>query len=168
MPYRLNQILTWLILAIVCFSLFTYSEPRLVDETDRVRAYTRDMEFDYLSWMFNAMWVKIRQGATGTPGYINREEGKVAVTDYLLLTQQVNQSKDALNRIYADTSIKDKIGATVHLRTQITDLTKKQTALAPIAEAVLQEQVSEVAASFGTHYIGPNHSVHLISCHAGS
>ena len=154
MLYRLNRIFTWTILTILCFSLFTYSEPRLVDETDRVRVYTRGIEFDYLSWMFNAIWIKIQQGATGTPGYISREEGTIAVTDYLQLTQQVNQSEDALNRIYADASIKDKASATAHLRAQFADLTKEQTALAPIAEAVLQEQVSEVAASFGLTTLG--------------
>ena len=104
--------------------------------------------------MFHAIWVKIQQGATGTPGYINREDGTIAVTDYLFLTRQVNQSTDALNRIYADASIKNKVSASAHLRTQITDLTKKQTALAPIAEAVLQEQVSEVAANFGLTTLG--------------
>ena len=86
--------------------------PDSVGETGTVRVYTRDIEFDYVSWMFNAIWVKIQQGATGTPGYISREDGKAAVTDYLLLTQQVNQAEDALNRIYADASIKDKVSAT--------------------------------------------------------
>ena len=154
MLYRLNRLITWIILTILCFSLFTYSEPRLVNETDRVRVYTRGIEFDYVSWMFNAIWIKIQQGATGTPGYISREDGTIAVTDYLFLTRQVNQSEDAFNRIYADASIKDKVAATVHLRAQIADLTKKQTALAPIAEAVLQGQVSEVAASFGLTTLG--------------
>ena len=154
MLYRLKQILTWLILTVVCFSLFTFSEPRPVDETDRVRAYTRNIEFDYVSWMFNAIWTKIQQGATGTPGYISREDGTIAVTDYLLLTQQVNQSEDALNRIYADASIKNKVSASAHIRAQLADLTKKQAVLAPIAEAVLQEQVSEVAASFGLTTLG--------------
>ena len=154
MLYRLTRILTWIILTILCFSLFTFSEPRLIDETDRVRVYTRGIEFDYVSWMFNAIWIKIQQGATSMPGYINREDGTIAVTDYLFLTKQVNQSEGTLNRIYADSSIKNKISASAHLRTQIADLTKKQTALAPIAEAVLQEQVSEVAASFGLTTLG--------------
>jgi len=154
MIYRLNQILTWVILTVLCLSLFTFSEPRPVDETDRVRVYTRGVEFDYVSWMLNAIWTKIQQGATGTPGYISREEGSVAVTDYLQLTQQVNQSQDALNRIYADASIKDKGATTAYLRAQIADLTGKQTALAPIAEAVLQEQVGEVAAGFGLTTLG--------------
>ncbi len=154
MFYRLDRILTWIILTVFCFSLFTFSEPRLVDETDRVRVYTRGVEFDYVSWMFNAIWIKIQQGATGTPGYISREDGTIAVTDYLLLTQQVNQSEDALNRLYADASVKDKVLASAHLRAQIANLTKKQTALTPIAEAVLQEQVSEVAASFGLTTLG--------------
>jgi len=154
MLYRLNRIITWIILTILCFSLFTYSEPRLVNETDRVRVYTRGIEFDYVSWMFNAIWIKIQQGATGTPGYISHEDGTIAVADYLFLTRQVNQSEDALNRLYADASVKNKVSASARLRAQIADLTKKQTALAPIAEAVLQEQVSEVAASFGLTTLG--------------
>jgi len=115
--------------------------------------------------MFNAIWVKIRQGATGTPGYISREDGKIAVTDYLQLTRQINQSEAALNRIYADASIKDKVSATAHLRVQIADLTKKQTALAPNRGIRLQEQVSEVAASFGLTTLGSTHSIHLIPFH---
>jgi len=151
---RFNQIITWSILTVLCLSLFTYSEPRLVNVTDHVRVYTRDIEFDYVSWMLNAIWAKIQQGASGTPGYLSREAGSVAVTDYLQLTQQVNDARDALNRIYADPSIKDKASATLLLRAQISGLTKRQTALAPIAEAVLQEQVSEVAASFGLTTLG--------------
>jgi hypothetical protein len=154
MSYRLSQITTWLVITILCLSLFTYSQPRIVDETDRVRVYTRGIEFDYVSWMSNALWVKIQQGATGTPAYINREDGKIAVSDYLLLTQQAILANNALNRIYADATIKDKVSATAYLRAQIADLTKKQNELAPIAEAVLQEQVSEVAASFGLTTLG--------------
>ncbi|HUI88217.1 MAG TPA: hypothetical protein VLX61_05785 [Anaerolineales bacterium] len=119
-----------------------------------MRVYTRDIEFDYVSWMLNASWIKLQQGATGTPGYLSREEGSVAVTDYLQLTQQVHQAEDALNRVYSDASVKDKLSATAHLRAQIADLTRKQNALIPIAEAVLQEQVSEVAANFGLTTLG--------------
>jgi len=154
MLYRFNRILAWIILTVLCFCLFTFSEPRLIDETDRVRVYTRDIEFDYVSWMLNASWIKLQQGATGTPGYLSREEGSVAVTDYLQLTQQVHQAEDALNRVYSDASVKDKLSATAHLRAQIADLTRKQNALIPIAEAVLQEQVSEVAANFGLTTLG--------------
>jgi hypothetical protein len=154
MFYRLNLVFEWLILSIVCLILLTYSSPRALDEVDRVRAYTRDIEFDYASWMLNAARLKIQQGAVGMPGYLDRESSKVAVTDYLHITQQIIQSEDALNRIYADANITDKQTASEHIRGQLNKLYQQQEALAPIAEAVLQAQISLVAADFGLTTLG--------------
>lgn len=151
---RLIRIFEWLILTALCLSLFSASAPRPMNEVDRVRAYTRQIEFDYLSWMSNAIRIKIQQGAAGIPDYVDRESGKVAVSDYLQMTQEIMRAEDALNRIYSDASITDKQSASAQVRAQLSELESQQTALAPIAEAVLQEQVSEVAASFGLTTLG--------------
>lgn len=154
MLYRISRVLEWLILSAICFTLLTYSAPRATDEVDRVRAYTRDIEFDYVSWMLDAARIKIEQGAVGMPGYLNRESSKVAVSDYLHITQQIIQGEDALNRVYADASITDKDAASSQIRAELDKLYKQQNALAPIAEAVLQGQVSQVAADFGLTLLG--------------
>jgi hypothetical protein len=154
MYYRLGQVFEWLILSAICLSLFTYSSPRPADEVDRVRAYTRDIEFDYISWMLNAMRLKIQQGAAGMPGYLDREQSRVAVTDYLHVTQQIMQSEDALNRLYADPSVLDKESASARIRGELDALYRQQSDLAPLAEAVLQGQVSQVAADFGLTTLG--------------
>jgi hypothetical protein len=154
MFYRLNLALEWLILSAVCLMVLTYSAPRALDQADRVRAYTRNIEFDYVSWMLNAARLKIQQGAVGMPDYINTESSKVAVTDYLHVTQQIIQSEDALNKIYADAAITDKETASSQIRTQLNSLDRQQTAMAPIAEAILQGQVSMVAADFGLTTLG--------------
>jgi hypothetical protein len=154
MLYRLSLALEWLILTAVCIMVLTYSAPRATDEADRVRAYTRDIEFDYISWMLNASRIKVQQGAVGMPGYLDRESSKVAVMDYLHTTQLVTQAEDALNKIYADATITDKVTASAQIRTVLGKLTGQQEALAPIAEAVLQGQVSTVAADFGLTTLG--------------
>ncbi len=154
MFYRLSLALEWLVLSAICLMVFTYSAPRPMDEFDRVRAYTRDIEFDYASWMLNAAGLKIEQGAVGIPGYINRETSKVAVSDYFHVTQLIIQSEDALNKIYADASITDKQTASTQIRAQLTSLEAQQNALAPIAEAILQGQVSLVAADLGLTTLG--------------
>jgi hypothetical protein len=154
MLYRLSRVLEWLILTAICLMVLTYSEPRPIDEVDRVRAYTRDIEFDYVSWMLNAARIKIQQGSVGIPGYLDREESKVAVMDYLHTTQLRIQTEDALNKIYADASIPDKVTASAQIRTILDKLTNQQDALAPIAEAILQGQVSQVAADFGLTTLG--------------
>lgn len=154
MLQRLRQILEWLILSALALILLTYSEPRPADEVDRVRAYTRGIEFDYISWMLDALRIKAQQGAVGVPGYLDRVQSKVAVTDYLQITRQIIQSEDALNRIYADPAITDKVTASAQVRAELDGLYKKQTDLAPIAEAVLQGQVAQVAADFGLTTLG--------------
>jgi hypothetical protein len=154
MIYRLSLIVEWLILSAVCLMVFTYSSPRALDEVDRVRAYTRDIEFDYVSWMLNATQLKVEQGAVGMPGYLDRESSKVAVTDYMHITQQIIQNEDALNKIYADASISDKAAASTQIRSHLNSLHERQNALAPVAEAVLQAQVSLVAADFGLTILG--------------
>jgi hypothetical protein len=154
MFHRLVLILEWLILLALCSTLLTYSAPRPQDEVDRVRAYTRDIEFDYISWMLSASRLKIQQGAVGIPGYLSRESGTVAVSDYLQITQQISQAGDALNRLYSDPTIPDKRSASVILRARLAQLNDRQGALAPIAEGVLQGQVGQVAADFGLSTLG--------------
>jgi hypothetical protein len=154
MLQRATLLLEWSILSIICLMLLTYSAPRPMDDVDRVRAYTRDIEFDYVAWMLDAMRLKVQQGAAGIPGYLDRESSKVAVTDYLHVTQQIGQSEAALNRIYADPSITDKETASAQVRAELDGLYQRQAALAPLAEAVLQGQVSQVAADFGLTTLG--------------
>ena len=154
MWYRLSRAIEWIIVFAIGVSLFTYSSPRATDEVDKVRAYTRDIEFDYISWMLDAASLKIQQGAVGLPGYLDRESSKVVVSDYLRLTQQIIQAEDTLNRIYADSSITNKGAVSEQLRAQLSELDSEQTELAPIAEAVLQGQVAQVAADFGLTMLG--------------
>ncbi len=154
MFYRLSLALEWLILSAICLMVLTYSAPRPMDEVDRVRAYTRDIEFDYVSWMLDAARLKIEQGAVGVPGYLNRESSKVAVTDYLHVTQQIMQAEAAMDKIYVDPAITDKVAASSQIRSQLKTLDAQQVALAPIAEAILQGQVSLVAADFGLTTLG--------------
>ena len=154
MSYRLSWVIEYIVVIATGVAILTGSGPRPANEIDRVRAYTRDIEFDYLSWMFNAARLKVEQGAVGVPDYINREESSVAVSDYMKVTQQIIEAEDALNKIYADPSISDKQGASAHIRSQLDVLDRKQASLAPIAEGILQGQVAQVAADDGLTALG--------------
>jgi hypothetical protein len=154
MLYRLTQAIEWLIIAAICGLALTYSAPRATDEVDRVRAYTRELEFDYLGWMLNAADLKVQQSAVGVPGYLNHESTKVVVSDYLWVTQRIMQADDALNRVYADPSITDKQAASVHIKAELAELSKRQDELTPLAEGVLQGQIADVTAAFGLTTLG--------------
>ena len=154
MWYRVTWVLEYVVIILVGVAALTGSAPRPANEIDRVRAYTRDIEFDYIAWMANAAELKLQQGAVGIPGYLSRESSKSAVSDYLHTTQQIIDAEDALNKVYADPSIADKQGASAHLRAQLDQLDQQQGALAPLAEGILQGQVSQVAADLGLTTLG--------------
>jgi hypothetical protein len=154
MLHRLSIILEWVIFVALCSALLTQSAPRTTDEFGRVRRYTRQIEFDYVSWMLGALGTKLEQGAAGLPGYMDREHGKAVVTEYLRLTQQIIDGEAALQRVYADASIQDKDAASSSLRSQLKGEYARQDDLAPLAEAVLQQQITEVLAEQGLTTLG--------------
>ncbi len=154
MWYRVSVVLEYLVIAAIIMAALTTSVPTATNEVERVRAYTRDIEFDYVSWMLNAAEIKIQQGSVGVPDYLSRESSQTAVSDYLHTTQQVIDAEDALNKIYADPAISDKQAASAHIRAQLDQLDQQQAAEAPIAEGILQDQVAEVAADLGLTTLG--------------
>jgi hypothetical protein len=110
---------------------------------------TEDNQFDYVTWTLNAVEQKIVQNALGMPYYLNNEQRKQVVMDYLRLTNKVIDTENAITLIYADPTIKDKPTTTDRLRQQREDLASQQNKLAPYAETVLQGQVGAVAAELG-------------------
>jgi len=143
---RLRRTSELAVFMIACVLLLTSGSPRASTEEDRVRAYTRGIEFDYISWMSQAARLKVQQASVGVPGYFDRETSRVVVSDYLQVTQQVMRSEDALNRIYSDAQIPDKAAASVHINEELRPLQERQDQLAPLAEGVLQAQIAQVAA----------------------
>jgi len=124
------------------------------DEHERARGYTRDIEFDYLTWMLDAAAVKASAASTDVSGYLDRAASRIAVSDYLHLTQRIARAEDALNRIYADPALPDKAAATSHIRSTMPVLQRQRKLLAPLAEAVLQAQVAEVLSDMGLGTLG--------------
>ena len=119
------------------------------DTYDRARAFTRNIEFDYVSWTLEALGIKTGQIALGTIDYLSPDKQHQVVTDYLDLVAQIQRSEAQLNDIYANPKISDPQSASTSLRDQLQALYKRRGLLQPVAEAVVQEQVSEVAASLG-------------------
>lgn len=146
---RLLQILDVLALVIAVVIATGGDSPRFTGQTDRVRMYTRQIEFDYPNWVWNAAWTKFKQGAISAPFLFDRGTNKEIVFEYLRLTNQLEQTKSAIEQIYANPDIKDKESSTAFLRNQRDQLTARQTQLAPFAEATLQSQIGQALADLG-------------------
>ena len=154
MRFRLAYVVELGMLATAGALLLSFSAPRLQDEQDRARAYTRDIEFEYLGWMLDASRWKAAASAAGIPGYLDRASRLVVVSDYLQATQKIIRTEESMNQVFSDATVVNKEQSTSLLRLQLDELNQKQNALAPLAEGVFQSQVSEAAADLGLATLG--------------
>ena len=153
----LQRILRGLELTLILFilaSLVGFSNPSLTDDVEKVRRYTRQIEFNYISWMGNAALIKLRAASIGVPYTLNRETQKQIVTEYLRVTQSILEKEYQLEQIYADAKIADKKLASEAVRGELSKLYARQKELAPLSESILQDQVSQVLAEIGLTTVG--------------
>jgi hypothetical protein len=149
MIYRILRFFDLFVVILVILFASKSDAPRFSSDTDRTRIFTRQIEFDYPTWVWNAAWVKIEQGAIGAPYSFDRATNKEIVFDYLRTTEQLMQVNHRIEQIFADPNITDKDSATAFLRKQRDQLTERQAQLAPFAESILQSQISEALAELG-------------------
>jgi len=149
MIYRILRLFDLFVVILVVLFASKSDAPRFSSDTDRTRIFTRQIEFDYPNWVWNAAWVKIEQGTLGAPYSFDRGTSKQIVFNYLRTTQQLMQIDYRTEQIFADPGIIDKDSATEFLRKQRDELTIRQTQLAPFAESILQSQLSEALAALG-------------------
>jgi len=136
--------------ALVILALMAnYSAPSLTDKTEKVRAFTRQIEFNYVAWMADAALVKLRSASVGAPYAFDHAAQKQIVAEYLRVTQFIIDKERSLEQIYADATIVDKEGASQATRAELANLYARQTELAPLAESILQEQVSQIIVEIG-------------------
>jgi hypothetical protein len=149
MFYRVLYVLNFVAVALAVIIAAGSDSPRFTGQSDRARTYTREIEFDYPNWVWNAFWTKLEQGAIGAPYLFDRGTDKHIVYEYLRVTGQLMQAESAIEQVYANPDIKDKEAASEALRAQRDKLLVQQAKLAPFAEASLQSQVAEAFAALG-------------------
>ncbi len=125
-------------------SLLVTTEP-----SEAARRYTRSVEFDYVSWTLEAFGVKLDQVVLDTPFYFNESARHQIVVDYLHMMDIILSDENQLNLMYTDPQVHDPVAASANLRIQLDRLYAHQRQLAPLAEAVLQEQISATLANLG-------------------
>ena len=152
--YRLARIIDFLALTLAIMIAAGGDAPRFTGQSDRVRLFTRDIEFDYPNWVWDATWLKIEQSALNAPFLFERGTNKQLVFEYLRVTQQLIQTEGSIEQIFADPAVTDKETTSAFLRTKRDELIAKQNSLAPFAESALQSQLSEALAELGLTMAG--------------
>lgn len=121
----------------------------LGDKDERVRAYTRDIEFDYLTWSLSAAGLKFEQSALKASDYLPELSKKQLVLDYLDLINLIQQKETQLVTLYANPNCENLESRSIPLRQELDGLYQKRSWLEPLAEAILQQQLETTIAELG-------------------
>ena len=151
---RIESILGLSLVLLLFAYLLPASSPRPGAILDSARAFTRSHEFNYEAWTYDAVWLKLQQSALGLPQYIQREDQVALVLESVRLTEALIQAEYQLQIIYTDPNIKDKDQASAHLRAEIEKLTARQQMVQPIAESVIQGQVTQLLSEQNLTFLG--------------
>jgi hypothetical protein len=134
---------------ILFLAILSRSVLPLTDPIESIRAFTRNIEFDYIAWTLDAIQVKFDQSALGTDHYLNDDQRHDLVIDYIDLVIRIQTDEADLNEIYSDPAIKNPDEAAADLKTKLSGLYKQRNLLGPLAETIIQDQLSQVMADEG-------------------
>jgi len=150
--------LKYLIQAIFYVLVFMYylgpSTAMMTDPKDKVRAFTRQLEFDYVAWTIDALVVKMDRLPLNTIDYLNRESQRQIVLDYINLIGEIQQAESELNLIYTNPEIENPETMGRPISDKLETLYQLRADLAPLAENVLQEMLSTIVAQMGFTPLG--------------
>lgn len=121
---------------------------------DKVRGYTRPYEFDYVSWTIEALENKLILFTLGSTRYLDGLQQKQVVEAYLELVRQLDEVKRQIRQIYSDPLVENPGADAALLLDQEKQLLAIQEKLAPLAEGVLQQQVSATVSRLDLAFIG--------------
>ncbi len=153
----LTQKLSALYKIIILFLVFQlFGAGNLISENlnSNVRAYTRQIEFDYIRWTINAIKLKITQFSLGTTNYLDEESQKILVLDYIDLVREIQTTESQLGDIYADPLINDQESAASPLSQKLDQLYEERILLGPLAESIIQDMMTLILDDLGFTFGG--------------
>ncbi len=141
--------LNWLFVILAFSAALGGGAVRPETEINPYRDYTAGIRYNYFKWVAEASFIKLQQAAIGSPYYLSRVERKVFVMDYLRNMEDVLNTEWQLEQIYANPEIENPALASAEIRARLDQLYAEQHLLAPVAEAVLEEQLTTILAQEG-------------------
>ncbi len=147
----------------VLYTLFTLflvilalsrSQVSPANQLEKIRTYSRSVEFDYTSWTLDALFIKTSQWAMGANRYLSQDAARNIVLDYLKLVKITQRIEGEIERIYTNPEISDPVNEAAVLLADLRRLQEEQRNLGNLAESILQSQISETAARMGLSFLG--------------
>ena len=142
--------------AIFCLAiavLLTTSVVPLDDPIEKARRYTSQIEFDYIAWTAKAMAQKAGQSQVNATQFLSPQTQHLVTLRYFDLIRQLESLEWQIQQIYADPKVENpEITAGDLLLTQKA-IENSLKVLAPLAEEIMQSQISSIFVEQGIGFL---------------
>ena len=129
--------------------LFSRSNLLELERQDRVHAYTRMVEFEYVTWTLDAFHTKFVQAALSTSHFLTAEQSKQTVKSCVAMVADLARINNQIDQIYSDPKISNPGTASAALVQQRDTIKARQDLYQPLCEDILQQQVGAVLKDWG-------------------
>ncbi len=131
---------------VLFFLLITVQRSSLpsTDPVENIRRFTRQIEFDYITWTLDAFGIKVYESAINYPDLVNVDTQHTLIEEYISIIRELRQVNQDLVTIFSDPAIKDPKTESDILVQKRDSLIKQVNQVGPAAESILQRQISSV------------------------
>ncbi|MDA1329902.1 MAG: hypothetical protein O3B43_02400 [Chloroflexi bacterium] len=126
----------------------------LIDPVERVRAHTRALEFDFVTWTLDAAATKLTQGAVKADAYMDDTASSRFVLDYMDIVWKIQTAESELSLLHANPDPASISAQLEETKDKLADLYAQRDKIAPLAENILQRQIAAVANDLGLAFGG--------------
>lgn len=147
--FRLKKGFWALLIFLIMLMLLTDSTLPPTDKLEKIRSFTRMIEFDYVNWSFNALFIKGTQLSLNVPHYLTIEKQQQTVLNYLNLVNEINKVEKQIEFIYAYPNSNNFMENLSKYITEQDQLRQIQNWIGPLSETIIQEQVSDTLSELG-------------------
>ena len=144
-----NQFIPLLFTAV----LLSSSVVSIDDPVDRARQYTAPVEYDYVRWLATAMSEKSAQAQLNAAQRLSPADQSDVVRRYFELVRELEEMEAQIQRIYTDPSIKDPESSAAAVLRDHSAVETALADLAPLAESILQAQVTQALDDEGIGFL---------------
>jgi hypothetical protein len=102
-----------------------------------------------VEWTAKALGLKLAQSSLGASKYLSEDERSQFVLDYLVFVANIRQLEWEIQSIYSDPDVADPQAASKDKREQLDSIYAQRNLINPVAEGILQSQVSRILADLG-------------------
>lgn len=147
-----HMIMRWLRIGFALCTLFILLRGEVslpMDLNSRLNRMVADQTFDFTTWEIDALIRKLVYRLVGPHRYMDDATQAQFVLDYLDKVQEAQRIDADIDRVYTDPQVDDPDFASAEMQTDLAQLRMEMADEAPIAEAILEDQVSSVLRSGG-------------------